>query len=369
MPEIREVYEMITREKPSEPGALERQQRRQVRAARNRRVGGYAVAAAIGLVAGAGLILGTRAGRNATTPGEEPPVPGITSVPFLLDISRGSFDTAILSQSGPSDLFRAGERTPLPENLAGGFNYAASPDGTRLVYGTGHGGCEGNEVVTIANIDGTDAHMLESPEGLNICGARWSPDGTKLVYQERNGEDPYDVGNLFVHELSRGRRTQLTDLQLTRAWWWFLSPRFTPNGKNVIFHMPRDSSETTEWDAWSVPITGGEPRLMLRSASFPMMIPRGVDGATAFVSPWPDEFAGRSVMTGLPFRDLGLGTLVEADRSIWWPTMAPDGSKLAYEDGGSIYVADLRLLAGEYSKVAEGGTAEWLDNDTLIVTP
>lgn len=47
----REVYDMVTKQKPPEPGALERQHTRQVRTARNRKVGAIAVAAAIGLVA------------------------------------------------------------------------------------------------------------------------------------------------------------------------------------------------------------------------------------------------------------------------------------------------------------------------------
>jgi len=72
MPDIREVYEMVTKQRPPEPGALERQQKRQVRAARNKKIGAFAVAAAIGLVA-AVLILVNRPGGNATTPADEVP--------------------------------------------------------------------------------------------------------------------------------------------------------------------------------------------------------------------------------------------------------------------------------------------------------
>ncbi|MGH2525470.1 MAG: hypothetical protein ACRDG2_01870 [Actinomycetota bacterium] len=51
MPDVREIYQMVTTQKPPEPGALERQQRRQVRAARNQKIGAFAVAAAIGVAA------------------------------------------------------------------------------------------------------------------------------------------------------------------------------------------------------------------------------------------------------------------------------------------------------------------------------
>lgn len=72
MPDVKEVYEMVTKQKPSDPGALERQRARQVRTMRNRKVGAFAVAAAIGLVAVA-VIVATRAGQDAkNTVGVQP---------------------------------------------------------------------------------------------------------------------------------------------------------------------------------------------------------------------------------------------------------------------------------------------------------
>jgi hypothetical protein len=50
MPDVKEVYEMVTKQKLSDPGALERQRTRQVRTMRNRKIGAFAVAAAIGAV-------------------------------------------------------------------------------------------------------------------------------------------------------------------------------------------------------------------------------------------------------------------------------------------------------------------------------
>jgi Tol biopolymer transport system component len=102
-----------------------------------------------------------------------------------------------------------------------------------------------------------------------------------------------DVGNLFVHDLSSGRRTQLTDLEISRAYRWYLSPSFSPDGRNLTFHLPRSRSETTKWDAWSVPATGGEPTLVMRNAAFPMYI---ADGKwIAFVVPAASDFAGHTV--------------------------------------------------------------------------
>jgi hypothetical protein len=67
MLDVREVYEMVTRKKPSDPGALERQRTRQIRTMRNRKIGAFAVAAAIGLAAVV-LVLATRPGGDTRTP-------------------------------------------------------------------------------------------------------------------------------------------------------------------------------------------------------------------------------------------------------------------------------------------------------------
>ncbi len=65
-PDIREVYEMVTKQKPSDTGALERQRTRQIRTMRNRKVGAFVVAAAIGLVAVVAIVA-TRGEKNPTT--------------------------------------------------------------------------------------------------------------------------------------------------------------------------------------------------------------------------------------------------------------------------------------------------------------
>jgi Tol biopolymer transport system component len=339
---------MTTRQVEFDVDSWREQGKGQRKANRSRKVRAFVVSAVIGLVAIA-CTSGTLGGQEATTPADGPPTvaPVLPSGPFFLDL-------------------RTGEGTPLAESLAGGFNYVASPDGTRLAYGTASGGgCAEEAVTTVANIDGTGVRTVHAPKGLNICGARWSPNGSKLVYQLRNAASSAGVGNLFVQDLSSGRTTQLTHLELSRAWWWWLSPSFSPDGRNVIFQLPRSSSETTEWDVWSVPVTGGEPTLVLRNAASPRYFPDGKE--IAFVLPTDSNFAGHRISTASADGTGSPRTLVAANNSIWWPTVSPGGSKIAYQDGGSIYVID--RSTGESLKVADGETAEWLDDDTLIVSP
>jgi hypothetical protein len=71
MTDVEEVYDMVTKQKPPAPGALERQHARQVRIARNRKMGAIAVAAAIAIVALIAVISNARGG-SGTLPATNP---------------------------------------------------------------------------------------------------------------------------------------------------------------------------------------------------------------------------------------------------------------------------------------------------------
>jgi hypothetical protein len=71
MTDMREVYEMVTKQKPPEPGALERQHTRQVRTARNRKIGAIVVTAAIAIVASLAVISNVGDGTGAQ-PADDP---------------------------------------------------------------------------------------------------------------------------------------------------------------------------------------------------------------------------------------------------------------------------------------------------------
>ena len=65
MPDVKEVYEMVTKQKPPDPGALERLHTRQARTMRSRKLGAFAVAAAIGAAAVV-VILASLDGQDTT---------------------------------------------------------------------------------------------------------------------------------------------------------------------------------------------------------------------------------------------------------------------------------------------------------------
>lgn len=100
MTDVKEVYDMVTKHKPPAPGALERQHTRQVRMARNRKIGAMVVAASIGLVALIAVISNVGDGTG-TLPADDPShtTEAIQAVPATegFDIEPGRYVMGTLS--------------------------------------------------------------------------------------------------------------------------------------------------------------------------------------------------------------------------------------------------------------------------------
>ena len=91
----------------------------------------------------------------------------------------------------------------------------------------------------------------------------------------------------------------------------------------MIF-LPRDTSYSKNWDLWSVPVTGGEPTLVVRDASQPAAFGGPVD---VYLQPMgPDSFSGSHLVISTSDGDR---TLVKAVESIDTPTVSPDGQVIA----------------------------------------
>ena len=95
MPEVQEVFRMSTQKVRQDPGAMERQQTKQVRAARNKKVGAFVVVAAIAAAAIV-LILSTRPVESTAPPANGAIVDPVdaTAVKVATDfvVAYGSFD-------------------------------------------------------------------------------------------------------------------------------------------------------------------------------------------------------------------------------------------------------------------------------------
>jgi len=341
MPELREVFEMTTKQIEPDVDAWREQERHQRRSGRNRRIGAFAVAAAIGLVAVV-LIVSNSPGGNDLVPIDRPSPPATTVMPdrFFLDL-------------------RTGMATPLPEGIPDGRSYAPSPDGTMLATNPC---CSGVDPVWVSNIDGTGVRTL-TPDDVDGYGSRWSPDGSMIVYQGRDGATQV-LGNLFVVDVTSGETTQITNLEPASHGWWFMAPSFSPDGRTIIFHMPRGRHGVdTRWDVWTVPVAGGEPTLLVPDASTGVYGPDG-DQLAYLDSPRGNWSSSRLMVADAD--GSAPKVLVQGD-GIEFPRWSPGSESIAYADGEEIFIVD--VSSGVSTKVADGGWVEWLDDDTLVISP
>ncbi len=158
MPDIQEVYEMVTKQKPPEHGALERQQKRQVRAARNRKTGAFGAVVAIAVMSVA-LVLALRPSGGASVAADDPsvfiPPPAVGPD----DVAAKEVVASFLHAYGAFDAERA--MTYLADNA----------DITGLTNGAG--GAQGLSLMT-AWLEATGNHFaLDSCEGSSSDGASY----------------------------------------------------------------------------------------------------------------------------------------------------------------------------------------------------
>ncbi|MBS0374626.1 MAG: PD40 domain-containing protein [Proteobacteria bacterium] len=88
-----------------------------------------------------------------------------------------------------------------------------------------------------------------------------SPDGRLLAYI-KGGDAFLSTGQIWLRLLPDGEPRQLT-----HGGGWIFGPTFTPDGTHVAYTAIREPSVTSTWETWTVPITGGEPTLLLPNAS------------------------------------------------------------------------------------------------------
>jgi Tol biopolymer transport system component len=350
MPELKEVFEMVTKQTEPEIDSWREQERRQRRTTRNRRIGAFALVAVIGVLATVIAIDAMRADETERTEGPAQPIPD-DATHVVFDLETGSV-------------------TPLPTSLAGGYSYAVSPDGTRFAYSPWPDPIDGDVrlLMYVANVDGSAVRRVMETFAVDQINPRWSPSG-QIVYQRRNafGEE---VGNLYLIDPASGSETRLTDLPVRSSHHWFMSQSVHPDGQTILFNLPRAGSNDQAslsdqtWDLWTIPSTGGELTLVRRNAAHGSYSPTGT--TIAYLA-----------RPGFDGEDFGAGSiwLADADGSdprllvegthMRWPRWSPDGTLIAYVDEGGVYVVD--VATGEASRVVEGDAPEWLDDDTLIV--
>jgi Tol biopolymer transport system component len=344
MPDLREVFEMVKQQTEPDQDSWAEQERHIRQQQRKRKYGAIALVAALAVVVTV-VVASNLEGDDQSVP---PASGGPSSVPAGSELALLDIDTGVTTGTGI---------------IPGASEVDVSPDGTEMIY------VDATGAIAVANIDGSDPQPFHhTMSAQDPTAPRWSPDGTKIVFQR--GAPDGVVGNLYVLDVASGRVEQITHLPPVKAGLYYMAPAFSADGRSVLFTTPTEvasgpNAGQLEWDLWTVPASGGEATLLVKSGGFADAEPNG--DSIAFVA-LRSHGSGDPTFGGVYVaRSDGSQPRKLADGETFVPRWSPDGSEVAYSDAqGGIYVVD--VATGDAQSVYPiDEWPEWVDPHTLII--
>lgn len=355
MSELREVFEIVTKHTEPDLDSWKDQERWQRRAARNRKLGAFTLAAA--LVLGVAVIALL---QDPVDKGEAPATQVPASPPLGAQVI--GLDGTVYQQ--------------IPGLPADAIGFRPSPDGNTIAFFTYH---ENEYRVASIRTDGTDLRYLtDHPDNDNTgdgwFAVSWSPDGTRLAYSASG--DIYVMG-------ADGSNVQ----RITTSRQGDYHPSWSPDGSTIVYWHGSNSGidgGPPDSEIFAIPVSGGTPTRLTQNDVSNIEPAWSPDGE--LIAYWNDGQIWVMRADGSEPR-----RMFEGEGGGWAPSWSPDGTRIAFltyqGDRGYIPLDDhttvthaVPLLEVRILDVATGTVTEvpvrvamdvngvsWLSNDTLLV--
>lgn len=263
----------------------------------------------------------------------------VPNAPQTSTVRKVAFDRLGDSPWGQVDIFVLDSPSSKPRHLVSGMNPVWSPDGEKIAYcvreglGTRHIGIGQMHLI---NADGSGDKQLTNLEG-GACPCDWSADGL-LAFFHNNEISVIIRDSNFARKIASGG-----------------GARWSPDGKKLVFLRPTENSQSSH-SIWIVNADGTDARKVIDDESQVLEAIWGADGnSILFTSTREHKRQAEIFRVNLD----GTGVQVVAtDKhlSLFSPVLSPDGRSLVADGiaGDEKNVLLLDLASRRTSVLARG---------------
>lgn len=243
-----------------------------------------------------------------------------------------------------------------------------SPDGRRIVFCYGAVDASGNLPVEIyvINVDGTGLVQL-THDGLFDCFARWSPDGTKVVFAREVA-----ITQQLVTAIMNADGSGIKEL--TTPFWGIARSGFTPNASDIIWETQQAGFASV---IWSMDAQGGQQKQLtpadLRAGDISAPSPDGKHIAFISNQNTPPALPNTIFVMNLDGSGVQQITQPTGTSHDVSPNYSPDGTHIVFasdrmSSDGSLDIFTMNADGSNIARIATGVTVGGCP-DVNCVTP